>query len=155
MKQNLKCFFTFVEGDTRSSWYRYSDGPPPTLAMRNFSEKQRKEVSFQHFLISFVLGNKCIGSFPYYHYSGDILFLFWSIFLKEIFSFYMYLLGRAKTYFHMVAVKSFKKLHTCRFWRYHLLLSIVLKWNKWIKCYDEFLLLLSLADLTFELMTQV
>lgn len=66
MKQNLKCFFTFVEGDTRSSWYRYSDGPPPTLAMRNFSEKQRKEVSFQHFLISFVLGNKCIGSFPYY-----------------------------------------------------------------------------------------
>lgn len=41
MKQNLKCFFTFVEGDTRSSWYRYSDGPPPILAMRNFSVKNK------------------------------------------------------------------------------------------------------------------
>lgn len=41
MKQNLKYFFTFVEGDTRSSWYRYSDGPPPILAMRNFSVKNK------------------------------------------------------------------------------------------------------------------
>lgn len=54
MKQNLKYFFTFVEGDTRSSWYRYSDGPPPILAMRNFSEKQRKEISFQHWFFKFI-----------------------------------------------------------------------------------------------------
>ena len=33
--------YTFVAGDTRSSWYKYSDGPLPTLAMRNFSVKKK------------------------------------------------------------------------------------------------------------------
>lgn len=91
MKKNLKCFFTFVEGDTRSSWYRYSDGPPPILAMRNFSVKNKGKRYHSNivFLNSFVIGNKCIGSFPYYticitiivgtHYS---YFQNWSIFFK-------------------------------------------------------------------------
>lgn len=68
MKQNLKCFFTFVEGDTRSSWYRYSDGPPPILAMRNFSVKNKGKRYHSNigFFNSFVIGNKCKGSFPYH-----------------------------------------------------------------------------------------
>lgn len=60
MKQNLKCFFTFVEGDTRSSWYRYSDGPPPILAMRNFSVKNKGKRYHSNivFLNSFVIARK-------------------------------------------------------------------------------------------------
>ena len=36
--------YTFVAGDTRSSWYKYSDGPLPTLAMRNFSVKKKPKT---------------------------------------------------------------------------------------------------------------
>lgn len=91
---------------------------PNTSNAQLLCKKQRKEISFQYcFFNSFVIGNKYIGSFPYYTICITIIvgtnyfhIQNWSIFLKENFLFYMYLLL-------FVAVKSFKKMR--RFWRHN------------------------------------
>lgn len=119
---------------------------PNTSNAQLLCKKQRKEISFQYcFFNSFVIGNKCIGSFPYYTICITIIvgthyfyFQTWSIFLKENSLFYMYLLGRAKT-----SVMMWKALRNCIYSEDIIYrLSIVLKWNKrishWTKsCYDE------------------